>query len=114
CAPLVMRFSRTRGVRPMLSELSANIKGLYLPIRHKFSALFPPRAFQVGERSLVENLGNRHVYPPPYFRERRLGLAPHPGFFVARAFDKTQHLAHFDGLGRPRKQVATLRAAPRF
>src|SRR6185503_20599916 len=98
----------------MLSELSAYIKLLYLPVRDEPRALLFPRALQVREGCLVEHVGNRAVDALPHVRERGICVAAESRFLVARAFNETEYFTDLDGIRRPRQQVPAFGSPARF
>src|SRR5262245_35156747 len=85
-----------------------------LPIVNVFALAVGPAAQQVSECGLVKDAGNGPVNTFPHLGERRVGFAPAtcPGF--AWTLDESQHLAHGDGLRRPREEVTAFGAAPRL
>src|SRR5580658_6415559 len=106
-APSVTRLSLTRGVRPMLYELSSKYIS-DLPIRYETTVFICPFADQHREVGGVQNAVNRQVDALPEVGKWRIVLFAEARSFFLPAFHKSQHFAHRDRLGALRKQVTAL------
>ena len=109
--PSVTRFRRTRGVWPILNELSSKIRKSDLQVQHILILLLVPAAEKFRECGAVDNGRDGFVYLLPHFGEGGLRFAPRalpPGL---RSVDKAQHFAHGNRIGRARQQVASFGAA---
>src|ERR1035441_9886051 len=112
--PSVTRLRRTSGVQPMLKELSSKTLNSDLPGQDVLVLFLGPAALQVGKGGSVDDLGHGVVHLQPQIGEGRLGVAAGTRSAPVRPLHKTRDLAHCDGIGWPRQQVAALGAAPRF
>src|ERR1019366_8897550 len=112
--PSVTRLRRTRGVAPMLKELSSKTFNSDLPGQNVVVLFLGPAALQIGEGGSVHDLRHGVVHLVPQIGERRLNFAPGTRSALVRPLHETSDLAHRDGIGGPRQQVAALRPAPRF
>src|ERR1017187_8935627 len=112
--PSVTRLRRTSGVEPMLKELSSKTLNSDLPGQNVLILFLRPAALQIGEGGSVHDLRHGVVHLLPQTGERRLRFAAGTRSALVRPLHETSHLAHRDGIGGPRQQVAALGAAPRF